>query len=112
MSEPIQDRGVFLIADTPPTAIPLALEDGEGDQQLLADAIIDHLDGGEVDDLINELVRQRVIESQDGRRIECTECGHVRQTTETYPTLVTCEECGSHSLRYQRATTDRPEAER
>ena len=32
--------------------------------------------------------------------IKCTDCGHIRETTERYPTLVACRECGSLNLDY------------
>ena len=32
-------NGVYLIADTPPTATPLAVEDGSGDRNLLREAL-------------------------------------------------------------------------
>lgn len=33
--------------------------------------------------------------------ILCLDCGHVRETTEENPTLVTCEGCGSWNLSYK-----------
>lgn len=97
----IDTRGLYLIADTPLTAHPLALEDGSGDKQLLAETIADELTDDEIDDVINELVRYRVEDGQDGTAIVCEDCGHVRQTTEDNPTLVNCQSCGSYNLRYQ-----------
>ncbi|APX98733.1 hypothetical protein [Natronorubrum daqingense] len=47
------DRGIYLAADTPRTFAPLALEDGGGDKELLADA----LEGILTDDELEELVR-------------------------------------------------------
>lgn len=35
------------------------------------------------------------------RDILCLDCGHVRETTEEYPTLATCESCGSHNIAYK-----------
>lgn len=32
--------------------------------------------------------------------IECKDCGHIRETTEEYPTLVACAQCGSPRLEY------------
>lgn len=32
--------------------------------------------------------------------IECNDCGHVRETTEDYPTLVCCNQCGSGDVEY------------
>jgi len=105
--EPIRQRGVYLMADTPLTAHPLALEDGSGDKQLLADVIEESLTDEEIDDLISELVSYRVNDEQDGRNIKCEDCGHVRETTEKNPTLVNCERCGSYNLRYVETDTDR-----
>lgn len=34
--------------------------------------------------------------------ILCLDCSHVRETTEEYPTLATCEECGSWNLAYKK----------
>lgn len=36
--------------------------------------------------------------------IRCNDCGHVRETTEPYPTLANCEACGSSDVDY--ALTD------
>jgi hypothetical protein len=35
-------NGLYLIADTPPTAHPLAVEDGSGDRELLREALAEH----------------------------------------------------------------------
>lgn len=104
--EPIQQRGVYLMADTPLTAHPLAVEDGSGDKQLLAEVIAEELTDDEVDSLINRLISYRVDEDPHGTAIECEDCGHLRQTTERYPTLVNCEECGSYNLRYVQPDTE------
>jgi Zn finger protein HypA/HybF involved in hydrogenase expression len=32
--------------------------------------------------------------------IKCKDCGHVRETTEEYPTLAYCHECDSDNLKY------------
>lgn len=104
--EPIQQRGIYLMADTPLTAHPLALEDGSGDKQLLAEAIGENLTDEEIDDLISELISYRVDDEQDGTDIKCEDCGHVRETTEPNPTLVNCNQCGSHDLRYVNAESD------
>jgi len=109
--EPIQQRGIYLMADTPLTAHPLALEDGSGDKQLLADALADELTDEEVDDLINELISRRVNDERDGTAIECEACGHVRETSEENPTLVNCEQCGSYNLRYVDTATDHPDSQ-
>ena len=53
------ERGVYLVADTPLTAHPLAVEGGGGDTKLLAEAIAEHLDADETDGLINALIRSR-----------------------------------------------------
>jgi len=104
--DPIQQRGVYLMADTPLTAHPLVLEDGSGDKQLLADVLSEDLTDEEVDDLITDLIQHRVADDREGTAIECGDCGHVRQTTEEHPTLVNCEECGSHNLRYVDTDTE------
>lgn len=96
----IEQRGIYMMADTPLSAHPLALEDGSGDKTLLAESLVETLTEDEVDDLINELIRRRVSDENDGTNIECEDCGHVRETTEENPTLVTCAECGSWNLRY------------
>lgn len=106
MSEPsepgIEQRGLYLMADTPLTALPLAVEDGSGDKNLLAECLAEQLTGEEIDDLINDLIGHRVEGwREDGTAIVCDDCGHVRQTTEEYPTLVSCQSCGSHKVRYQ-----------
>lgn len=41
-----------------------------------------------------------------GTAIECEDCGHVRETTEENPTLVSCKSCGSWKLRYLDTDTD------
>lgn len=33
--------------------------------------------------------------------IVCNDCGHVRETTEEYPTMVVCRNCESYDLEYQ-----------
>jgi hypothetical protein len=104
---PIQQRGVYLMADTPLKAHPLALEDGSGDKQLLAETICENLADGEVDNLISELISYRVNDGQDGTNIKCEDCGHIRETTEENPTLVNCESCGSYNLQYVDTGTDR-----
>lgn len=38
--------------------------------------------------------------------IRCESCGHVRETTEEYPTLTSCGVCGSHNVRYDKEITD------
>lgn len=60
-------RGLYLIADSPTTARPLAVEDGSGDKNLLAEAAAENLALEELDDLINELIREsnRRYEAQD-----------------------------------------------
>jgi ribosomal protein S27E len=96
----VEQRGIYIMADTPLAAHPLALEDGGGDKKLLAESLAETLSEDEVDDLINELIRRRVSDESDGTNIECEDCGHVRETTEENPTLVTCDSCGSWNLRY------------
>jgi len=64
--EPIQQRGVYLMADTPLAAHPLVLEDGTGDKQLLADLLTEQLTEEEVDDLISELIQHRVSGDETG----------------------------------------------
>jgi len=99
---PIQQRGVYLMADTPLTAHPLALADGSGDKNLLAETLAEQLSRDELDDLIQRLIAasNRQAAATDGTAIRCDGCGHVRQTTEPNPTLVSCENCGSSALRY------------
>ncbi|GAA0200413.1 hypothetical protein ACFFQF_01030 [Haladaptatus pallidirubidus] len=99
-TQPIRQRGIYLMADTPLSAMPLALEDGNGDKNLLADVLGDELTGEELDDLISKLKRRRAEDSEDGTSIVCGFCGHVRPTTEKFPTLVSCEACGSSNVRY------------
>jgi hypothetical protein len=53
------ERGIYLVADTPTTLFPLAVEGG-GDRELLAEAITEHLNPHETDELINALIRSRV----------------------------------------------------
>lgn len=96
----IKQRGVYLMADTPLTAHPLALEDGSGDKGLLAEVLSEELTDDEVDDLISELIRSRVHDDQDGAAIVCEDCGHVHQTTEPNPALANCQKCGSYELSY------------
>lgn len=105
----IGQRGVYLMADTPLTAHPLALEDGSGDKQLLAEAIGEQLDQDDLDTLIQSLIEEsnRRSNDLDGTAIECKDCGHVRETTEKNPTLVNCDQCGSHNLRYADPNSDR-----
>jgi len=107
--KPIQQRGVYLMGDTPMTAHPLVLEDGSGDKQLLADTLSEQLSDQEVDDLISELIQHRVSDDETGTSIQCGDCGHIRETTEEYPTLANCEECGSYNLRYVETDTNRLE---
>lgn len=54
-SEPITERGLYLMADTPLTAHPLALEDGSGDKRLLVECLEEHLAGNQLDRLLREL---------------------------------------------------------
>ena len=61
------ERGIYLVADTPLTLHPLAVEGGGGDKQLLAEAITEQLDADETDELINALIRSRV--GEDRRRM-------------------------------------------
>ena len=65
--ELIQQRGVYLMADTPPTAHPLAIEDGSGDKQLLAETVAEQLTDAEVDTLINALIAYHV---NDGEEVD------------------------------------------
>ena len=97
MSDGIE-RGIYLAADDPRSFAPLALEGGDGDKQLLAEALSGLLDDDEVDTLISHLLSYRV--QEDGQPIICEDCGHVRETTEKHPTLVSCDSCGSANLRY------------
>lgn len=53
--EPIDTRGVYLMADTPLSAHPLLLEDGSGDKQLLAEVLCEDLSDDELQDLHEEL---------------------------------------------------------
>ena len=105
--EPITKRGLYLMADTPLTAHPVAVEDGSGDKGLLAECIAEELTDEEIDGLINELISYRVRDDRDGTAIVCDDCGHVRQTTERHPTLVNCESCGSHNVRYRDTGSSR-----
>lgn len=93
-------RGIYMLADTPLSATPLALEDGSGDKNLLAEVIVENLTSEDIDDLIQHLITQRVNEEHDGTAIVCEDCGSVRPTDEKYPTLVNCQSCGSYNLRY------------
>jgi len=102
----IEQRGLYLMADTPLTTHPLALEDGSGDNNLLAEAIAEQLTADEIDDLINELIAHRVDDDRDGTAIKCDECGHVHETSEEFPTLVNCERCGSYDLGYVDSNND------
>lgn len=52
----IGQRGVYLMADTPLTAHPLALEDGSGDKNLLAEVLAEQLSDEDVDDLVSDLI--------------------------------------------------------
>ena len=106
MTEGIE-RGIYLAADSPRTFVPLALEGGDGDKQLLAEAVVGILSDDEVDELISELISHRVADDKEGTWIKCEDCQHVRETTEKYPTLVNCEECGSYNLRYVDTRKDR-----
>ena len=54
------ERGIYLVADTPSTLHPLAVEGGGGDKKLLAEAITEQLDADETDGLINALISSRV----------------------------------------------------
>lgn len=101
--EPIDQRGVYLFADTPLTAHPLALEDGSGDKALLAEAIDETCDDETLDGLIQDLIEISNERAREGTDIVCGDCGHVRETTEKFPTLVTCESCGSDNIRYSDA---------
>jgi DNA-directed RNA polymerase subunit RPC12/RpoP len=97
---PIQQRGIYLMADTPLTAFPLVLEDGSGDTNLLAESLAENLGGDDLDALIQDLIEASNDRASDGTAIVCEDCGHVRETTEKNPTLVSCQECGSGALRY------------
>lgn len=48
-------RGIYLAADTPRSFTPLALEDGRGDKQLLAEALAGILTEEELEELLSEL---------------------------------------------------------
>jgi len=65
-TEPIE-RGIYLVADTPPTLHALAVDGGDSDTKLLAEAITERLDADETDELINALIRSRV--GEDRRRV-------------------------------------------
>ena len=103
------ERGMYLAADSPRTFVPLALEGGDGDEELLAEAVVGILSGDDVDNLISELISHRVADGKDGTWIKCEDCQHVRETSEKYPTLVNCKECGSYNLRYVDTETDQHE---
>jgi len=64
------ERGIYLAADTPRSFLPLALEGGDGDKQLLAEALSGILDDDEVDDLISDLIHHQVNGFSDGDRCE------------------------------------------
>lgn len=95
----VSKRGVYLMADTPLTATPLAIEGGGGDKNLLAEALGEQLSQEELDALIQKLIEVSN-DRADGTAIVCQDCGHVRPTTEEYPTLVSCQSCGSSNLAY------------
>jgi Zn finger protein HypA/HybF involved in hydrogenase expression len=38
--------------------------------------------------------------------IKCLDCDHVRETTEEFPTLATCENCGSWNVAYKDHADD------
>jgi hypothetical protein len=61
------ERGIYLVADTPLTLHALAVEGGDSDTKLLAEAITEQLDADETDELINALIRSRV--GEDRRRM-------------------------------------------
>jgi len=105
------ERGIYLAADTPISFHSLALEGGDGDKNLLAEALAGILDEDELDTLIQRLIEESNRRADDlgGTTIQCEDCGHVRQTTEENPTLVTCEECGSYNLRYSDTANDQEE---
>lgn len=44
-------RGVYLLADTPTSATPLATESGDGDHELLHEALVDHKVPVDVDEI-------------------------------------------------------------
>lgn len=62
-------RGIYLAADTPRSFTPLALEDGSGDKQLLAEALEGILSEDELDELVAALTTDsdRSVEGGDGR---------------------------------------------
>ena len=61
------ERGIYLVADSPTTLHPLAVEGGGGDKKLLAETIAEQLDADETDELINALISSRV--GDDRRRV-------------------------------------------
>jgi len=56
-------NGIYLMADTPPTAHPLAVEGGEGDRALLREALSEH--GVDVVEPIRD-PDERVVDEADG----------------------------------------------
>lgn len=54
-----------------------------------------------------ERIRRGPPIADGGQAIVCDDCGHVRETTEPNPTLVSCEDCGSHNIRYADTGTER-----
>jgi hypothetical protein len=54
-------RGVYLIADTPEQATPLATEDGDGDRQLLRESLENELTQEEQDRLAEDLHSQTIL---------------------------------------------------
>lgn len=56
--DPIDTRGVYLMADTPMMGHPLALEDGSGDKQLLGEVVAETLSQEELDVLIQDLIEE------------------------------------------------------
>lgn len=49
-------RGIYLVADTPLSLTPLALEGGGGDKNLLVEAIAEQLTDDELDEFIDNLI--------------------------------------------------------
>lgn len=94
--ESINKRGIYLMADTPLTAHPLAVEGGGGDKLLLIEVLQEYLTEEEQRNLRSHLPEPE----EPGTTVVCEDCGHARHTSEENPTLVTCQSCGSSNLEY------------
>lgn len=63
--EPITQRGLYLMADTPVMAHALLLEDGSGDRELLAEVLRDELSDDELGDLLVELAEESCLRCEN-----------------------------------------------